>query len=81
MNDIALRAKQSGISGYRFLSEHDLHVLEPNLSKKVCAGLLVPDEAVIDPCLTPLTMVHEACRLGAKVLLVHLIFQFSPCPV
>ncbi len=67
MKDIALKAQQSGVSGYRFLSQQDLRDLEPNLSRRVCAGLLVPGEAVIDPCLTPITMAHEACRLGAKV--------------
>jgi glycerol-3-phosphate dehydrogenase len=74
---IAAGARDNGYLPVRELSAAEVYEREPALGPGGQAGLLIPDESVIDPWTVPLAFATEAVRagvvlrLGARVTSVH----------
>ena len=65
---IEKKAKANGVTDVKRLSQTELRVREPQLSKQALGGLLVPGEHVIDPWSAPLAYAHQALAHGAKIM-------------
>jgi len=65
--DIEKNSKAVGVHDVKRLSQEELFILEPNLSREAVGGLLVPREAAIDSWLLPVTLAHSAVRNGSYV--------------
>jgi len=66
---IVAKAHANGISNVRLVNRDELIELEPELSKKARAAVLVPDEHAIDPWSAPLAYLTQAIDNGAKLQL------------
>ena len=68
LEGIQQKAEANGVADCRRLSQIELRMREPRLSKAALGGLLVPGEQVIDPWSTPLSYAHQALAMGAVIL-------------
>ena len=64
---LVVAAHRNGVTGVRQISREDVIRMEPHINKAVLGGIFIPGECVVDPFLTPITMLHEATRSGAHV--------------
>lgn len=60
-------AHSNGVHDARLLSAAEVRHLEPNLTSSVLGGALIPGEAVVDSWWLPVSLAHQALRLGSKV--------------
>lgn len=67
LSGIVQQAHANGVLNARLLSQSEVLAREPHLSKKAQAGVLVPDECVIDPWSAPLAYLQQAVEMGAQV--------------
>lgn len=65
---IANKARANGVTDVKRLSQIELRIREPQLSKAALGGLLVPGEHVIDPWSAPLAYAHQAIAHGARIV-------------
>jgi glycerol-3-phosphate dehydrogenase len=68
LGGIEAKAKANGVTDLKRLSQIELRIREPQLSKTVLGGLLVPGEHVIDPWSAPLAYAHQAIAHGAEII-------------
>ncbi len=68
LTGIAQKAHANGVEDVKPLTQIELRIREPQLSKQAVAGLLVPGEHVIDPWSAPLAYAHQALAHGAKII-------------
>jgi len=66
---IAAGARGNGYQAVRELSAAEVYEREPALGPGAHAGLLIPDESVIDPWTVPLAFATEAVRAGLTLRL------------
>jgi glycerol-3-phosphate dehydrogenase len=64
---IAEKAHKNGVKNVRLLSQTELRVREPQLSKQALGAVLVPGEHVMDPWSAPLAYAHQALAHGATI--------------
>ncbi|XP_062588194.1 glycerol 3-phosphate dehydrogenase-like [Saccostrea cucullata] len=64
---ITERSRAAGISSTTEISLSELYRREPGLSRHAQGALWIPDETVVDPWLTAISMAHDARRKGAMV--------------
>ena len=64
---VIAKAKQNGAHNVVQLTRKEVFSLEPSLNAAVQGGLLIPDEALVDSWLLPITLAHQARRAGAQV--------------
>ena len=64
---IAEKAHKNGVADVRLLSQTELRVREPQLSKQALGAVLVPGEHVMDPWSAPLAYAHQAMAYGATI--------------
>jgi glycerol-3-phosphate dehydrogenase len=65
---IAAKAQMNGVDDLKGLSQIELRIREPQLSKQALGGLLVPGEHVIDPWSAPLAYAHQAIAHGGVIM-------------
>ena len=70
LHGLVMAAHRNGVTGVRQISREDVIRMEPHINKAVLGGIFVPGECVVDPFLTPITMLHEATRSGAHVSII-----------
>ena len=68
LDGIEAKARANGVSDVKRLSQIELRIREPQLSKQALGGLLVPGEHVIDPWSAPLAYAHQAMAHGAEIM-------------
>jgi glycerol-3-phosphate dehydrogenase len=66
---IAAGSRSNGYTAVRELSAAEVYEREPALGPGAQAGLLIPDESVIDPWTVPLAFATEAVRAGVVLRL------------
>ncbi|XP_061174160.1 glycerol 3-phosphate dehydrogenase-like [Saccostrea echinata] len=64
---IAEKSRAAGISSASEISLSELYRREPGLSRHAQGALWIPEETVVDPWLTAISLVHDARRKGAVV--------------
>ncbi|WP_423822203.1 NAD(P)/FAD-dependent oxidoreductase [Salinisphaera sp. SPP-AMP-43] len=67
LDAIVARAHANGVDNVRRIDRADVLAREPQLNPAVRAGVLVPDEHVIDPWSAPLAYLTQAMANGAEV--------------
>ncbi|XP_013407595.1 uncharacterized protein LOC106171696 [Lingula anatina] len=65
--EVVRKSHLTGLGGVRQITQSQLRYLEPNLSHNALGAVIIPDEALVDPWLLPVMLVHNAQRNGAKV--------------
>jgi glycerol-3-phosphate dehydrogenase len=65
--DIVTKAHKNGVDDVRLLTQTELRVREPGLSREAKAAVLVPGEHVIDPWSAPLAYARQALAHGAAI--------------
>ncbi len=65
---IVVKAHANGVADVRQISQTELRVKEPKLSREAKAAVLVPGENVIDPWSAPLAYAHQAIAHGAVIM-------------
>ncbi len=68
LEGIEAKARANGVGDVKRLSQIELRIREPQLSKQALGGLLVPGEHVIDPWSAPLAYAHQAMAHGAEIM-------------
>jgi glycerol-3-phosphate dehydrogenase len=68
LDGIIKKANANGVADVKKLSQIELRIREPQLSKSVLGGVLVPGEHVIDPWSAPLAYAQQAIAHGAVIL-------------
>ena len=66
---VAADARRNGYAAIRELSAAEVYEREPALGPGALAGLVIPDESVIDPWTVPLAFATEAVRAGVVLRL------------
>jgi glycerol-3-phosphate dehydrogenase len=72
---LAAKAAANGYGHTEIVDSDALYEREPHLGRGATAGLMVPDEHIIDPWSTPLAFAYEAMANGAAVLVNHDVEQ------
>lgn len=62
------KAHMNGVKNVRTITQTELRLKEPNLSKKALGGVLVPGEYIIDSWSAPLAYAYQALAHGAVIL-------------
>jgi glycerol-3-phosphate dehydrogenase len=68
---LAAKAAANGYMHTEIIDRGAVYEIEPNLGMGATAGMIVPDEHIIDPWSTPLAFAYEAMANGATVLVNH----------
>jgi glycerol-3-phosphate dehydrogenase len=68
---LAAKAAANGYMHTEIIDRDAVYEIEPNLGAGALAGMIVPDEHIIDPWSTPLAFAYEAIANGAVVLVNH----------
>jgi len=68
---LSAKAAANGYMHTEVIDRAAVYEIEPNLGKGATAGMIVPDEHIIDPWSTPLAFAYEAIANGAVVLVNH----------
>jgi glycerol-3-phosphate dehydrogenase len=68
LDAIEAKAQVNGVDDVKRLSQIELRIREPQLSKQALGGLLVPGEHVIDPWSAPLAYAHQAIAHGGVIM-------------
>ena len=68
LEGIINRAHVNGVEDVRLLSQTEIRIREPQISKLALAAVQVPGEHVIDPWSAPLAYAHQAIAHGAAVM-------------
>jgi glycerol-3-phosphate dehydrogenase len=68
LDGIIKKAHANGVTNVKKLSHIELRIREPQLSKSVLGGVLVPGEHVIDPWSAPLAYAQQAIAHGAVIM-------------
>ena len=68
MPAIVEKAHRNGVTDVRVISQTELRLKEPNLSRAALGGVFVPGEHIIDAWSAPLAYAHQALAHGATIL-------------
>ena len=68
LDGIIAKGHANGVTDVKKLSQIELRIREPQLSKSVLGGVLIPGEHVIDPWSAPLAYAQQAIAHGAVVM-------------
>jgi glycerol-3-phosphate dehydrogenase len=68
LDAIVKKAHANGVNDVKRLTQTELRMREPQVSKSALGGVLVPGEHVIDPWSAPLAYTHQAIAHGAVIL-------------
>lgn len=68
---LAEKAAANGYEHTEVIDRYSVYDSEPHLGPGATAGMLVPDEHIIDPWSTPLAFAYEAIANGAVVFVNH----------
>jgi glycerol-3-phosphate dehydrogenase len=68
LDSIEKKALSNGVDDVKRLSQTELRLRAPQLTKSALAAILVPGEHVIDPWSAPLAYAHQAIAHGAEIL-------------
>ena len=68
IDDIVEKAHANGVNDVKAISQTEIRIREPQISKSALGAVLVPGEHVIDPWSTPLAYAHQAIAHGAVVM-------------
>ena len=71
------KSHKVGVTGVKQLSREEVLKMEPHININVLGGIFVPGECSVDPFLAPITMLHEARRLGAQVRFFDNILNYA----
>ena len=68
LDGIVEKAHANDVSDVKRLSQTELRIREPQISKQALGAALVPGEHVIDPWSAPLAYAHQAIAQGAVIM-------------
>ncbi len=69
LDTIADQARKNGVAGIESLSGGAVHQLEPRAADEIVAGLLIPDEAIVDPFTVSIAFAEVALGNGVDIAL------------